>query len=105
MLHIYMYRLRTYSHSFCVKHSAGSRGSEQCAKPCRHKSANSPNAGIAVGGDKGGTQAVGMRQCSMTAIPASLLICKHDKTFMRRCGDKQQLLQKSKVVLHHIVVI
>jgi hypothetical protein len=31
--------------------------------------------GFAVGGDSGGTQDVGSRQCSMIARPASLLIC------------------------------
>ena len=37
----------------------------------------SPSAavGLAVGGESGGTQAVGSRQCSITAMPARRFTC------------------------------
>ena len=37
---------------------------------------NLPRTGEAVGGESGGTHAVGIKQCNMTAIPASRLICR-----------------------------
>lgn len=36
---------------------------------------NIPRSGVAVGGDNGGTHAVGIKQCSITAMPANRLIC------------------------------